>query len=209
MVSRRFPKHRKFSTRKRKYGRRIITSRIRTSRPIHYYKRTVRTQLSCVDNFFTPLVSSAGVYNTYRLDQLPNYTDFTNLYDEYKINAISCKYIFDRNSSSIDNTGDIPRLLTVEDWNDATAPVGETEMLEYASFKSARLDKVVKRYFKAHQVLSGRTVSPQWNECTAAGVQTPHHGMKQGVVATANTGAVPLGLLNVYTTFYIACRNAK
>lgn len=215
MVYRKFRKFRKTYSKKssnRPFKKRN-GSRSKNGRTIHYFKRTFKTVVALTDQSFYALpTDGTPSYNEFKLNQLPNYTDFTNLYDTYKICGIATKYIFDKNSSANDNTGDIPRLITVNDYNDTTAPANESAMLEYASFKSTRLDKVVKRYIRPTQnitesVATAETFKSRWNPTANVGIS--HMGLKQAIISSSNTGLVALGTLTQYITFYVACRTAK
>lgn len=213
MVSRRVYKPRTIKRFKKSSSnwrtRRVVFKR---GRLIHYFKRVKKDVIPITDLNFLAVKSSVsdGTYNQFRLDYLPNYTDFTNLYDSYKICGISKKYIFDRNSGeAVTANSELPRLITVNDFNDTTALASENEALEYASCKQTRLDKVVKRYFRPTQRLNNvsEVVKSRWNMTTEP--DQIHFGIKEAVIATTNTGGKDLGTLHIYTTFYIACRTPK
>lgn len=193
---------------KKRYG-----IRVKNGKTIHYFKRTyVQTVAVNSANAFTAITSDGTNYNNFKLSQLTNYADFTSLYDQFKICGIARKYVFDRNSSEAQATviSSLPRLITVNDWNDTSALANENEALEYANCKQSRLDRVVKRYFRP-QPLADPTgyanfMSKRW--LPTASYITPHSGIKEALVLNS-TSSVALGNLNIYTTFYIACKNPK
>lgn len=111
----------------------------------------------------------------------------------------------------------MPSLVTVNDWNDGTALASEAEAMEYASFKSTRLNRVTKRYFKPTIALETNTdtttdanaVTMKNRWLSTAFTDVRHMGLKEGYVTSANTGADTLGYMKIYTTYYIACRSPR
>lgn len=210
---------------RRKYGKRQMI--IKKGRIIHFFKRVaVNTYTLTTTDATTTFWTNLFQQNSFSLDQLPNYTDFTNLYDSYKICGISQKFIFDRNSADtsglipstslgINHGSVLPTLYSVNDFNDSTAPTNESAMLEYASFKASRLDRPTKRYFRPCQSFGSnpvQIVKSRWN--TTAEPDVVHRGIKIAVgvntnIADSTTPVITLGNIKVYTTFYIACRTAK
>jgi len=55
---------------------------------VHFFKRHV--------DLGTITLSSAGITTqgySFQLDEVPNYTEFTALYDQYKLSAVAIKFI--------------------------------------------------------------------------------------------------------------------
>lgn len=81
-------------------------------------------------DYFTVVVNGTtgvlGAYN-FTLSSVPGYTEFTNLYDQYKINAISVCFYPKQNSVTslvtLDNIKANARFLSAIDYNDDTPPV--------------------------------------------------------------------------------------
>lgn len=191
--------------------------RIKRGRKIHYFKRTFKVSHSITNSNFQTIASNltGPVYNEFKLTDVPNYTDFTNLYDTYKICAIKRKYIFNKNSSEAGNTGtyEMPTLLTVNDFNDDAALTSENEALEYASCKQTRMDRITKRYFKPTiQVVAGTASSTDYMKTKWTSTEAPdriHRGIKEAVIGTSTGTPLVVGQLFVYTTYYIACRTPR
>lgn len=80
----------------RRYKRRYVKRR---PSHIHYFKRTKVDEFTITNAGFVAIKSDVadGTYNAFQLDQLPNYAEFTELYDTYKICAIKQKFIYNRN----------------------------------------------------------------------------------------------------------------
>ena len=94
------------------------------------------------------LNASSNASNTFgsysfSLQDIPDYTDFTKLYDAFKINRVKIMFIPTSNVSLIDtaqaqvfkNTEHSNRLFTVVDYNDVTAPTTVDELRQYQACK--------------------------------------------------------------------------
>lgn len=200
--------------RKRRFRkfRKTYRKRYNKNNRVSLIKRTYVEDSDLVDASFTAIPSEDATprYNDFRLDQLPNYTDITNLYDEYKICGIKRKYVLDANASEL-NSGVRPlvNLITVKDYNTTTVLGSETEALEYGTFKMNRLDKTTTRYFVPAVLISGTygTFKKRWID--TAKPDATHMGLREAVTSSSNTEALALGNLKIYTTFYIAVKNTK
>lgn len=205
---------------RRKYGRQMRYNK--RGRDIHLFKRTFRVQHSITNTSFISIPSNGATYNTYLITDVPNSSDFGNLYDTYKICGIKQKFIYDKNSADSDvaQTSTIPNLITINDFNDISALASVNEALEYASCKITRLDKPTKRYFRPTQDILNPTTDPssdnvvksRWNEMNLNSGRTPkHHGLKVLVEVPNSVGVDPveIGKLTVYTTYYLAMRTPK
>lgn len=190
----------------RNYRRR--TYKKKSVQKIHYFKRTKVDSIQVLDTTaFNAIYSNVAtsVYNTFALNQLPNYTEWTSLYDQYKICGIRQKFVFDKNSSEMGAVG-VPNLISVNDWNDTNALTDEAEALQYASYKSKRLDKPISRYFKPTMAVGQEIKKSQW--IRTSNTSETHYGIK--VAHTQIAGEqTPIGYLKVFTTFYVACRTPK
>ena len=87
--------------------------------PIRLYKRTS-------DYFSLPISGATGALGayTFQLSNIPNSSEFTSLYDQYKINAVSvCFYPKQTHVTSLSTTDNVranARILTAVDYNDDT-----------------------------------------------------------------------------------------
>lgn len=113
---------------------------------VHNFKRTY--------NAGTFVTSTAGdtleAFN-FSLNDIPGYTEFTALYDFYKINAVKFHFIpFQTESVStttVNNAGSYPIFHCV-DYSDGTPPASLNEILEYQNHKISKLYEGFTRYFK-------------------------------------------------------------
>lgn len=178
-------------------------------------------------------VSNSTFYSfAYQFDLgcLPDYTDFTNLFDQYKICGVRLKWnMFNTNSTttSASNQNIAGIIHSIVDYDDASvmtaSAVGIQAMREFESYRSqnlfdARKGSAFKRYVKPHIALAayGGTVftsyankGPTWLD-TATGSDIKHYGVKVIVELIA-----PLNNQNSYiwikpeATLYIACKNVR
>lgn len=211
--------HRKYTKKyPRKYSRRFrLTKPIKSN--VHLIKRTVlqTEELTTVAGETLHVLFNAGSsISPFRVQNLPNPTDFSNLYDEYKVKGIGLKFIFSANTAETyvnTPTHQLPSLASIYDKNDLTLPASENEMLEYQSFKVARLDKEIKRYFVPYvrvdtTAYNTKTETMKWT--STAALTENLLGMKFAVIYPSTPiGPSALGVLKIYITYYMAFRTPK
>lgn len=178
------------------------------SRGVYSFKRTFEG---------TPISSSnteqLGAY-TFQFAQLPNYTEFTTLFDQYKINAIRLRFVPNVSESSI-GSSPIPDFHTVLDYTDGGAPASKNAMLEYPNWKMTRGTATHTRFFyptsfvgvlPASGVLTaGDPKRKQWHASDLATVT--HYGLKYCI---DNASASPnIITWSVYATFYFQCKSVR
>lgn len=195
--------HRKF----KRYTRRTKAVRV------HYFKRTMVAEGLVKDwgwsGYFAP-----SPYES-KLEDLPNYTEFTALYDSYKICGIKKKFVFSKTSADVDGdaTNELPVLVTINDYNDKVLLSSEAIALQYPSYKARRLDKVVSRYYKPSICLTEASksglMSTKSRWLSTANPDVEHFGLKWAIETMGDTSQKNLGHLRVYTTFYIACMGQR
>jgi hypothetical protein len=160
-----------------------LFSRLRIANSIHRFRRTSTgsdiSQMAGSDN--------TGAY-AFVLSAVPGYTEFTSLFDQYRIVMVRVVYRPRWNFSAIASaSSDInPLLITVLDYDDASA-LTITQMLNYPSYKETRFDKDHARCIKPRIALgayagtfTGFANEPaSWIDCGSPGVQ--HYGVKYAV----------------------------
>lgn len=164
--------------------------------------------------------SSSTGYNplnlTVTLDKLPNYTDFTTLFDSYRITGVEYRIIPHFNVAAV-NTGisntQVARLVTVVDKDDDTNLSGLTAAMQYASMEESLLDKERKRYFQplpTVQVFRSNTSTgyqspdgPTWIDM--AQVDVPHYCAK-GLICDTTASADNPRTLTIIATLYFECK---
>lgn len=171
---------------------------------------------------------------TFKLSDLPNASEFTNLYDQYMIQKVVIELIPSVNVGAapalVDNTGaaipvgtvsgQTPMIHSVIDLNDATVPTLLTDLLQYQTYKSTRGFKShVRTVYKPKYILSngaGGTAAPQalaskWQATTQ--VDVVHYGIKWMAVpplltyTTSGGSQYIYGNIDLKVTFFVIFKN--
>ena len=121
---------------------------------VYKFKRSFLISNDGADNWKYGPGSITPGYNpidlTVMLDKLPNYTDFTTLFDSYRITGVEYRFVPHFNVGQVplgpQNT-QVARLVTVVDKDDNSSLTGLTAAMQYASMEESLLDKERKRFF--------------------------------------------------------------
>lgn len=152
--------------------------------PVQYFKRTLYSE-SLIS---VPAFTAVNGVVTLTLASVPDYTDFTNLYDAYQIKAIKVTFI--PRITSVEQTGSltnqVAQIHTVLDYDDGLPLSSIQDYVQYESYKTSRLHREHKRYFvpaieSTAQKATGTVVpaiqlKKQWLDCDV--VDIAHHGCK-------------------------------
>lgn len=196
---------------RRRFRRRVV----RRTRPMRF--RRPRPSVAALSvrrsyNYFE--VGAAGpVYAgySYNLSSIPGYINFTNLFDQYRINLIVLKFWL-RIELPDATTDVIPKLFYAKDYNDVNTPTSIAEVRQYSNHKCVKLSTyrpvVVKlRPATLSLIYNGLTSAyssnwRKWLQTTAASV--PHYGLKCAI------DLLPVGqAVDVEATYYMSFKNAK
>lgn len=192
----------------------VIGTKVNIGRKPYFFKRTYRTSYAVTDTF----TSRA---NAHMLANLPNQSEFVALFDSYKILAIRAKFIYNMNGAvgPATATNFLPELVTCNDYDDATPLASITDFEQYDSFKIKRLDRPITRYFKpkvaqpAYQAGAfngyARPEKVPWLDCASNAIE--HYGLKYAIRADTQggVGMNTIGTIDIYWTYYIACRDVQ
>jgi len=156
------------------------------------------------------------------LNNVVNYTEFTNLFDTFSIASVDVSFLFTRNSSEMGSSavGDlIPILVTANDYDDATAPALISDLFQYDSCHFHRLDQPLTVSFKprvaaslyltavttAYSQPNGKT----WVDAGNAGC--PWYGLKWGIMGDmgGGIGANTIGYLTTIVRYHIQCKDTR
>lgn len=158
---------------------------------------------------------------SFSLGLLPTITDFTNLFDFYKILKIVVRFEPTWSEVSLDTEPTAANLINnnkhyrvAHDFNDDSPPSTEAELFQYSNCKSypANCPFEVVLYPKVAQpvysgVLAGyQAASPTW--CDTAYINVVHYGLKMWVPQFGNFAAGAL-ICRVIPTFHVALKNPK
>lgn len=204
----------KFRSRRR---RRMSRSRIpRHSTIVHSFKRkmyhgTVTTTYGAG--------ATLGAL-TFNLAALPNYTEFTSLFDEYRILGILVEFHPGVDSWSAEpgvalTNMALPQVRTIIDHTEDGVPSSFNDMYQYANCKMTRGTTIHKRFLRpnvlsqAFESTVSTAYSPKYKQwITTDDATTPHYGLKYGIDALPSASLGTLGY-RVYVTYYFQCKSTK
>lgn len=206
------PRRRSNRKPKRMRGIRKNVYRKKHTAPIHYFKRSYY-----VPNAISSTAGAGdGLYGlAFTLGGLPNASEFTTLFDQYKIQGIKVRFMPRGNVSEINNAtaNAITSLATVIDYDDAATPTGVAQLAQYTNFKLTRSDRQLTRYFKPrinvgaiNSVAGGvqnKMNTTAWLDCSVD--TTEHYGMKV-VIAEPPVSTTVFDML---VTMYLAFKNVR
>lgn len=190
--------------------RRIRAIGMGPRQPVQYFKRT---------RFYPASLSVAAAATNFQgvaftLGDLPDVTDFTALYDQYKILGVKVQWLPRGNSSELATAGNISRFFSVIDRDDDATPSSIDQLCQYESLKVTNSTSLHKRYFKPsvrREIATGLgttasevAMSP-WIDVTNTNVK--HYGCK---IAVQGPNAVGTQIFyDAMVTMYLAFRNVR
>lgn len=133
----------------------------------------------------TLLDTFGGVY--FRLVDVPNSSEFTSLFDQYRIDKVTIKFMPRANSSEVGTNQGMVKLFTAIDRDDITSPTSIAELLQNETCKVTPSTRIVSRTFKpmfAQEVYQSATSTGYgartgWLDCSNTSIQ--HYGIKWGL----------------------------
>lgn len=160
------------------------------------------------------------------LDGLPNYTEFTNLFDQYKITYVKF-YFVNRgtNLSMIESYNNaalgMPQMVICVDKDDIATPAsseaGMNAIRERAKARSfcwtpekrvftiGWKPNVLGAVYESGISTAYTPKTNTWIDCSDPA--TPHYGLKGVIQVPFSTGVMPGELrFDVYATVYVSCR---
>lgn len=167
----------------------------------------------------------------FSLDMLPDYTEFTNLFDQYKILFAKISFRTWATQSSVEasganNNGQLSAIMhSILDFDDNTAPpvTGAgvfNQLREFASYRTQNFindGKPLKRVCKPRIAMAAyggsvftsyANMKAPWIDANSPDVK--HYGMKFGWTVQAPGAAVAYNLFFIpEVTLYLACRNVR
>lgn len=98
---------------------------------------------------------TAGTYTVvsfkFQLDDLPNYSEFTNLFDQYKISAVKLKFWPRFTGADVNPPATaigVSRLWSVIDYDDSATLTNENQAMEYQNCKTHLSNRPFSLYLK-------------------------------------------------------------
>lgn len=215
--------------RSRRIRRRPRRSRRSTRRPrrrFGRYKRRVGRPMSFIRSYeMAPISVTTGLTSffgtlIFQLSSVPNSTEFTLLFDQYRILGAQVKWITPWNAVEKVNNAVQPQFPTfhsIIDLDDETPLTGIPEMEQYTSYRVQRYTGTIKRYLTPRvSVPTYRTGvtfgyglghKKFWLDCGYNDV--PHYGLKFAITDIDNVGAETRQLGNIHVKLYLQFKNVR
>lgn len=214
------PKKNRFARRMfiRSRRRAVTMSKRGVRQPIQYFKRSVYLS----GNILSSTANDVFQALNFTLSQVPSYTDFTTLYDQYRINGIKWTLIPRGNTAEITAAsgastvfqGQSTGVFSAIDYDDNTAPTSINQLCEYQNMKMTRATQLHSRYLKPRVNTTGITnigtgvTGPMmntrgWLDCDF--INVPHFGLKLALQQAVNYNLT----YDVKIDFYLAFKNVR
>lgn len=208
--------------RRRSSGSRRIMRKVSGGMIVHKFTRKMVQSLA-ITNSLNPQNYAMG----WTLNAVPNYGEFTALFDQYRITRIEVTWIYDHNSGDISTAAGVasnanmglPNLYAVADYDDNTALSGLTDYVQYEPCKIARLNKIQRWTIRpkiamaAYQAGTFTSYANARSWIDSASPAVVHFGLKWAVDASmcnpANSAAVQIGTMNVITKYWLEMKSTK
>jgi len=153
---------------------------------------------------------------TFSLDDLPNWAEFTSLFQMYRINCVVLKLVPGFSDAAAGQTTRLPTIhmandyLTLAPWSNAN------EAFQYQGLVSRRADRMLTWKVTPRALIdaytggvSGASIMPkakQWISTSTGGEQVQHYGVKYFLDAPVLSTALTI---KVYATYYLSCKIPK
>lgn len=184
-------------------GKRLARSLRKRNLSEHRYKRSYSMDLLTT-------ATAQGTGYIIQLNALPNFAEFTALYDSYRIEWVTVWAIPTQTDAQIAGANlYVPSLYSVVDKDDATLPANLFSILEHGNMKITTMDKMQKlcsfrsavqgELFRSGATRGFNRLESQWIDCAQADI--PHYGLKVWTepAITGNNGIRLLA--DVYISF--------
>jgi hypothetical protein len=160
-----------------------------------------------------PIVPTFLAFN-FSLDQLPQYTSFTTLFDQYKFSEVQViiRPQYNANPMQVSGTNKVPLLYTVIDYDDNATPSTIAQLEEYGNCQISEYETVSAR-FTPHMAIAAYDGSvftsfanktADWIDAAYPAVK--HYGVKMGC-GPGFTGQTLLQAYDVSVRYKIQFRN--
>lgn len=192
---------RRRSTRGFTRGRRSYGTRTYSYKRVMYTTAFVTT---------STLAATSGAMD-FSLSRLPNYTEFTALYDQYKINRVRVEFVPRAGLSELGNGAGTVNFFTYLDYDDSTAPTNFSELLQRPTLKRS---KVTSRHVRTLRPAVAKPIYKDgltfgygqgrgWIDCVNPDV--PHYGIKYYAEQVGSAAA--LSAYDLMVTYYVSFKS--
>lgn len=151
---------------------------------------------------------------SFAFNLLPDFGEFTTLYDAYSIDKIEVTWVLVNNTAE-----EYPVLLVAPDYDDATAPATISDVtthelcriVPFSASKRSHTETIVPR-FAATAFRTGVTSAYTWGPVGTlldmATTDTPYYGLKYWL-DNYNSVDTPNAAFRVYYTFHVRCAGVR
>ena len=150
-------------------------------RPVYKFSRVIEERYDIITNGIS---AALGAF-IFTLDALPSYTDFTNLFDMYKITKIEIDWVPEytelTDAALVSNAVNV-RFNTAIDLADANSPVTVDELLEYSTLKSTGITKPHARSWRPTFLMGGSVPCECWLPTSSPSER--HYALKYAIPPT-------------------------
>lgn len=169
---------------------------------------------SCASGYLQSAGSTGAVLlgsTAFTLNSLPGYTEYTNLFDQYRIKKVMVQ-CFPRQIDSVGDGGPNSIFSWATDHTDVTAPTQESDVLQYDGHKTLQAYKPFNMVINPApaaaywQGLTATGYGPRngaWIDCKSPAVQ--HYGIKYAW----NNNSNPVDYIDLYTTYWVEFREPQ
>lgn len=179
---------------------RIIRSQLARASKVHNFKRTYNA-----GNLVTSTASPTLEAFNFSLNDLPGYTEFTSLYDFYKINRVKFRLVpfqtVSNSTGTTNNAGNYP-IFHCLDFSDSAPPASLNEVMEYNNCVISRLYDGFTRYFKPK--FADTTSTPRDGYIATTSPSNNWYGIKIAIPETDSAMTY-----YVIWTVYLSCKDPK
>lgn len=159
----------------------LVTKKINTNEDIHYFKR-----MTFKGNFTGNITTVYNQALTFSITDLVNSSEFTALFDQYRIDEVTLKFTLGYDPSALTTNAIFPRMWSVIDYDDSNTPADSNELRQRAKTKYTVLNPNKTYTFKLRPATLTQTYingvqtgyKPEWNKWIDIASPVPFYGMK-------------------------------
>lgn len=189
------------------------TPYVNLKRQIHYFKRSCDLGNVVLDTNTPTLIPQPL---TFRLNQLPASTEFTDLFDNYRITYVKLMIRLNVSPDAQSPTTAVyPRILYVRDYDDSVIPSSVDVLRQYGNCQQKVLNPNENMVITLKPAIrnlvsrdtSGQVVySPKWKQwIDCAHSDTLHYGLKYAIENCGNSNYT----LNFQATYWFQCKDTR
>lgn len=181
---------------------------------VHLVKRygSIVQDTTFVEYITNPAVDQSYAFH-FRLNAVTGFTDFTNLYDMYKIRAVKVSFIPMANITTANESGFASLIYSTYDFNGESTVPTRDEIREYQYCKWSPYGRIHKRYFfpRVRDNANAPTtkVGPQnWMTTGGTGPNIQYNGL---LVNVSNVPSIATDepIYKVEVKYYLSFKNTK